>query len=67
MANAAMCWRCSRIPRSASISSPRIWPELNALSRQAREQLEIDAMYSGYLERQALDVEAFKRDEDLRI
>ena len=24
-------------------------------------------MYSGYLERQALDVEAFKRDEDLRL
>ncbi|MGD9968440.1 MAG: tRNA uridine-5-carboxymethylaminomethyl(34) synthesis enzyme MnmG [Hyphomonadaceae bacterium] len=44
-----------------------IWPELSSLSRQAREQLEIDAMYSGYLERQALDVEAFKRDEDLRI
>ncbi len=44
-----------------------VWPELSALSRQAREQLEIDAMYSGYLERQALDVEAFKRDEDLRI
>jgi tRNA uridine 5-carboxymethylaminomethyl modification enzyme len=44
-----------------------IWPELSALSRQAREQLEIDAMYSGYLERQALDVEAFKRDEDLRL
>ncbi len=44
-----------------------IWPELGALSAQAREQLEIDAMYSGYLERQALDVEAFKRDEDLRI
>ena len=44
-----------------------IWPELNGLSRQAREQLEIDAMYAGYLERQALDVEAFKRDEDLRL
>jgi tRNA uridine 5-carboxymethylaminomethyl modification enzyme len=44
-----------------------IWPELGSLSRHAREQLEIDAMYSGYLERQALDVEAFKRDEDLRI
>ncbi|WP_135211926.1 tRNA uridine-5-carboxymethylaminomethyl(34) synthesis enzyme MnmG [Vitreimonas flagellata] len=44
-----------------------IWPELNSLSRQAREQLEIDAMYSGYLERQALDVEAFKRDQDLRL
>ena len=44
-----------------------IWPELGGLSRQAREQLEIDAMYAGYLERQALDVEAFKRDEDLRL
>jgi tRNA uridine 5-carboxymethylaminomethyl modification enzyme len=44
-----------------------IWPELGALSAQAREQLEIDAMYAGYLERQALDVEAFKRDEDLRL
>ena len=44
-----------------------IWPELGALSKQTREQLEIDAMYAGYLERQALDVEAFKRDEDLRL
>ncbi len=44
-----------------------IWPELGALSKQAREQLEIDAMYAGYLERQALDVAAFKRDEDLRL
>jgi tRNA uridine 5-carboxymethylaminomethyl modification enzyme len=44
-----------------------IWPQLRALSRHAREQIEIDAMYAGYLERQALDVEAFKRDEDLRL
>jgi tRNA uridine 5-carboxymethylaminomethyl modification enzyme len=44
-----------------------IWPELGSLSRQTRAQLEIDAMYAGYLERQALDVEAFKRDEDLRL
>jgi tRNA uridine 5-carboxymethylaminomethyl modification enzyme len=44
-----------------------IWPELGSLSAQVREQLEIDAMYAGYLERQALDVEAFKRDEDLRV
>ena len=44
-----------------------MWPELNALSPPVREQLEIDALYSGYLERQAHDVEAFKRDEDLRL
>jgi|CXWL01.1.fsa_nt_gi tRNA uridine 5-carboxymethylaminomethyl modification enzyme len=44
-----------------------MWPALKALSPCVREQLEIDALYSGYLERQALDVEAFKRDEDLRL
>ncbi len=44
-----------------------IWPELGAVKGRVREQLEIDALYSGYLERQALDVEAFKRDEDLRL
>jgi tRNA uridine 5-carboxymethylaminomethyl modification enzyme len=44
-----------------------IWPELAAVRGQVREQLEIDALYAGYLERQALDVEAFKRDEDLRL
>ncbi len=44
-----------------------IWPELARVQGQVREQLEIDALYAGYLERQALDVEAFKRDEDLRL
>src|SRR5262249_23536501 len=44
-----------------------IWPELARVEGQVREQLEIDALYAGYLERQALDVETFKRDEDLRL
>ncbi len=44
-----------------------IWPALDGLAPNVREQLEIDALYAGYLERQALDVEAFKRDEDLRL
>src|SRR5262249_50771597 len=44
-----------------------LWPELGALSAQTREQLEIDALYAGYLDRQSQDVEAFKRDEDLRL
>ncbi|NWG52235.1 MAG: tRNA uridine-5-carboxymethylaminomethyl(34) synthesis enzyme MnmG, partial [Hydrogenophilaceae bacterium] len=45
----------------------RIWPELTKLSPSAREQLEIDALYSGYLERQDADVVAFKRDEQLAL
>ncbi|MES1201203.1 MAG: tRNA uridine-5-carboxymethylaminomethyl(34) synthesis enzyme MnmG [Pseudomonadota bacterium] len=44
-----------------------IWPQLGALSARAREQIEIDALYSGYLDRQAADVEAFRRDEDLKL
>jgi tRNA uridine 5-carboxymethylaminomethyl modification enzyme len=32
-----------------------------------REQVEIDAAYAGYLDRQAADVEAFRRDEALRL
>jgi tRNA uridine 5-carboxymethylaminomethyl modification enzyme len=32
-----------------------------------REQLEIDAGYAGYLDRQAADAAAFRRDEDLRL
>ena len=32
-----------------------------------REQIEIDAGYAGYLDRQAADVEAFRRDEALRL
>ena len=45
----------------------RIWPEINDWSPAVREQVEIDAAYSGYLDRQAADVEAFRRDESLRL
>jgi tRNA uridine 5-carboxymethylaminomethyl modification enzyme len=44
-----------------------VWPELGAFSREAREQLEIDAVYQGYLERQEADIVAFRKDEDLTI
>lgn len=45
----------------------RIWPQMSAWSPAVREQLEIDAGYAGYLDRQAADAEAFRRDEDLRL
>jgi tRNA uridine 5-carboxymethylaminomethyl modification enzyme len=32
-----------------------------------REQIEVEAGYAGYLDRQAADVAAFRRDEDLRL
>jgi tRNA uridine 5-carboxymethylaminomethyl modification enzyme len=44
-----------------------IWPELRAWAGDIREQIEIDALYAGYLDRQAADVAAFRRDEDLQL
>lgn len=44
-----------------------IWPELATWPQFAREQVEIDAAYAGYLDRQAADVASFRREEDLRL
>jgi tRNA uridine 5-carboxymethylaminomethyl modification enzyme len=44
-----------------------IWPGLGALAPDIAEQLEIDARYAGYLERQARDIAAFRRDEALLL
>jgi tRNA uridine 5-carboxymethylaminomethyl modification enzyme len=44
-----------------------IWPEMNEIQPQIREQIEIDAAYSGYLNRQELDIQAYQRDEQLSL
>ena len=44
-----------------------VWPQLAAWAPAVREQVEIDASYAGYLDRQLADVTAFRRDEDLRL
>jgi tRNA uridine 5-carboxymethylaminomethyl modification enzyme len=44
-----------------------VWPDLAALSPAIAEQLEIDARYAGYLDRQARDIAAFRRDEALLL
>ncbi len=45
----------------------RVWPQLAELRPDIREQIEIDAIYAGYIDRQQADILAFRRDEDLRI
>ncbi|MEZ5939638.1 MAG: tRNA uridine-5-carboxymethylaminomethyl(34) synthesis enzyme MnmG [Hyphomonadaceae bacterium] len=44
-----------------------IWPELAGTPRAVAEQMEIEAAYMGYVDRQEADVLAFRKDEDLRI
>jgi tRNA uridine 5-carboxymethylaminomethyl modification enzyme len=43
------------------------WPQLGALEPKIAEQLEIDAKYAVYLDRQAADVAAYRRDETLEL
>ena len=43
----------------------RLWPQIGAWAPEVREQIEVDATYAGYLDRQDADVEAFRRDEQL--
>ena len=45
----------------------RLWPELASIPAEIAEQLEIDARYAGYIERQETDIRAFRRDEALRL
>ena len=45
----------------------RVWPEFADFSARAIEQLEADALYSGYMGRQVADIEAFRRDENLKL
>ncbi|MDR3493683.1 MAG: tRNA uridine-5-carboxymethylaminomethyl(34) synthesis enzyme MnmG [Ancalomicrobiaceae bacterium] len=44
-----------------------IWPELGALGPDVRAQLEIDAKYAVYLDRQNQDIEILKRDDGVGI
>jgi tRNA uridine 5-carboxymethylaminomethyl modification enzyme len=65
------------IPRSAAellaypeitmVRLATIWPELAAVAPDIAEQLEIDARYAGYIDRQSADILAFRRDEALLL
>jgi tRNA uridine 5-carboxymethylaminomethyl modification enzyme len=45
----------------------RIWPELGGAPKALAERLESDATYAVYLDRQASDIAAYRRDEEVDI
>src|SRR5262249_8339002 len=45
----------------------QIWPEIKSINSQVATQLEVDARYAAYLDRQDQDVAALKRDEAIAI
>jgi tRNA uridine 5-carboxymethylaminomethyl modification enzyme len=44
-----------------------IWPEMTGWTPEIQEQIEIEAHYDSYIERQDADISAFRRDEGLPI
>jgi tRNA uridine 5-carboxymethylaminomethyl modification enzyme len=45
----------------------KVWPALSDTPESVAEQMSIDAQYAGYLERQAADIAALRKDEALRL
>jgi tRNA uridine 5-carboxymethylaminomethyl modification enzyme len=45
----------------------QVWPEIGGWPAFAREQITIEASYAGYLDRQASDVAAFRREENAAL
>jgi tRNA uridine 5-carboxymethylaminomethyl modification enzyme len=44
-----------------------VWPELANIALEIAEQIEIDGKYAGYMERQDMDIRAFRKDESLAL
>ena len=56
-----------RYPNIGWAELSAFWPELAEISGEIRTQIEIEAHYAGYLERQEADILAFRKDEGLRL
>lgn len=44
-----------------------IWPELGRYSASVRERVTADAVYAVYLDRQAAEIESYRRDQALKV
>ena len=64
-------WRSAadllRYPDQTIQTLAAIWPELGNLRDDVVEQLEIDARYAGYMDRQEADIRAFRKDESFLL
>jgi tRNA uridine 5-carboxymethylaminomethyl modification enzyme len=44
-----------------------VWPEIKDLDKDVADQVERDALYSKFIDRQKSDIEAMRKDENIRI
>jgi tRNA uridine 5-carboxymethylaminomethyl modification enzyme len=54
-------------PNIGMADAIRIWPQLAAVAPAIAQQIETDAKYAVYLDRQNADVAAYRRDEGLKL
>ncbi len=54
-------------PNAGRAAVLKLWPELLPVPEKVFEQLEADSLYAGYMDRQAADIAAFRRDESLSL
>ncbi len=45
----------------------KVWPQLSVIPADIREQITIDSLYAGYMNRQDADIHAFRKDEALML
>jgi len=60
-------WEYLAYPTIDMTAIEAAFPEVAALDQAIKAQLEIEAMYAGYIERQKDDVEALRREEALEL
>jgi len=60
-------WRLLAHPEVSFDRLTDLWPALRAIAPAIVQQLEIEAGYTGYLDRQQADIRAFQRDESLAL
>ena len=66
-ASAARAFELLSYPDIGIAEVARIWPQFGEFAPKIAEQLEIDAKYAVYLDRQAADVAAYRRDESFEL
>ncbi len=45
----------------------KLWSQLKDIPADIREQLEIDSLYAGYMDRHNADIAAYRKDENLKL
>ena len=51
----------------SKVNLQKVWPKIKFISEDIFNELEINAIYKGYIERQRKDINDFKKDEELKI